>query len=109
MSFGSRLLGTRKKSGFPQADLADLLKTKVPVNGRYEREEATPSIEVALKLATILGVSLDYLVGYTDQEFDSNTLKRKEKLGKMNSYDQNLILLIIDSLIRDLKTQKAYS
>lgn len=85
MGFGSRLLEVRKSRGFSQAELADLLNTKPPVIGRYEREEATPSVEVELKLAKILGVSLDYLVGHTDLELDK------------------------DALIRDYKTQKAYA
>ena len=98
MSFGTRLLETRKKRGFSQAELAEFLNTKPPVIGRYEREESTPSVEVALKLVKILGVSLDYLVG-----------KRMEDISKMPSKDRSFILRTVDALIRDLKAQKAYA
>lgn len=109
MSFGTRLLEIRKKRGLSQAELAEFLNTKPPVIGRYEREETTPSVEVALKLAKILGVSLDYLVGNTELEFDEHTLKRMEDISKMPSDDRSFILRTIDALVRDLKAQKAYA
>jgi len=109
MSFGSRLLESRKKRGFSQAELADLLNTKAPVIGRYEREEATPSVEVALRLAKILGISLDYLTGNTNLELDQSTLNRIEDISKMPSEDRHFILKTMDALIRDLKAQKAYA
>jgi ribosome-binding protein aMBF1 (putative translation factor) len=43
------------------------LSTKGPVIGRYERDEMKPSIEAAAKMANILEVSLDYLVGKADE------------------------------------------
>jgi len=109
MSFGSRLLELRKKRGFSQAELADMLNTKAPVIGRYERGEANPSIETASKLAKILQVSLDYLVGNTALELDQATLKRIEDVSKMPEDDRSFILKTMDALIRDLKAQKAYA
>jgi len=109
MSFGTRLLEVRKSRGFSQAELAELLNTKPPVIGRYERGEATPSIEVGLKLAKILGVSLDYLTGYTELELDQNALKRIEDISKIPEKDRSFILKALDALLRDYKTQKAYS
>lgn len=109
MSFGLRLTELRKKRGFSQAELAELLNTKAPVIGRYEREEATPSVETASKLAKILGASLDYLVGNTSLELDTNTLKRIEDISKLPEQDRSYILRTMDALIRDLKAQKAYA
>jgi len=109
MSFGKRLLEVRKQKGFSQADLAKMLNSKAPVIGRYERGEATPSVEVALKLSKLLGVSLDYLAGKTELEFDEKALKRMEDISKMNSDDQSFIFRAIDSLVRDLKAQRAYA
>jgi len=109
MSFESRLLEIRKKRGFSQAELADLLNTKPPVIGRYERGEATPSVEVGLRLAKVLGVSLDYLVGNTDIELDATALKRMEDISKMPSDHRSFILRTVDALVRDFKASKAYA
>jgi transcriptional regulator with XRE-family HTH domain len=92
-----------------QADLAGLLNTRAPVIGRYERGEATPSVEVASRLAKILGVSLDYLVGNTELELDQATLKRVEDISKMPDEDRSFVLRALDALVRDLKAQKAYA
>ena len=59
MSFGKRLLEAHKKKGFSQEEVAKQLSTKAPVIGRYERDEAKPSIEAAARLANLLEVSLD--------------------------------------------------
>lgn len=109
MSFGTRLLEIRKSKGFSQAELAELLNTKPPVIGRYERGEATPSIEVGLKLSKILEVSLDYLTGNTDLELDQKTLQRIVDISKIPEQDRGFIFKALDALLRDYKTQKAYS
>lgn len=51
-------------------DIAKHFNTKAPVIGRYEREEMKPSIDVVTKIADLLEVSFDYLVGKTDVEQD---------------------------------------
>ena len=109
MSFGERLLEVRKKKGFSQSELAGLLNTQAPVIGRYERGETTPSVEVALKLSKILGVSLDYLAGKTELELDENTIKRMQEISKMSNEDRSFILRAIDALVRDFSNQKAYA
>ena len=66
-----------------QEELASLLGTKGPAIGRYERDEMKPSIEAATKMANILEVSLDWLVGNTDAEFDIATLNRIQDISKL--------------------------
>ena len=70
MSFGSRLTIIRKEHKISQSELAQKAGIHSNVLGRYEREEATLSVEMAAKIADVLGVSLDYLVGKTDVELD---------------------------------------
>ena len=50
--------------------LANELGTKGPAIGRYVRDAMKPSIETAAKMAELLDVSLDWLVGHTDLELD---------------------------------------
>lgn len=90
-------------------ELAKLLNSRAPVIGRYEREEAVPSIEVALRLSKILGVSLDYLVGKTELVLDEKIVKRIEDISKMPPEQQSFILRTIDALVRDFNAQKAYA
>jgi len=61
-----------------QDELAKLLKTSISVIGRYERDEMTPSVEMAKKIANALDVSLDYLIGSTSVLVKD---KKKRKLS----------------------------
>ena len=73
MLFGERLITVRKNKKMSQDELAKAIGVHAPVIGRYERDEVKPSIEVAVKIADALSVSLDYMVGSTDLELDKNT------------------------------------
>ena len=103
MSFGKRLLEARKKKGLSQQEVAKKLNTKAPVIGRYERDEAKPSIEAAARLSVLLGVSLDYLVGNTDVELDNDMIKRIIQLQVLPEEDKYHILYMIDNLIKAAK------
>ena len=89
--------------------MAKQLNTKAPVIGRYERDEAKPSIEAAARLATLLEVSLDYLVGNSDLEVDATTLNRVLELQKLPNEVREKLYYFIDMSIRDFKAKQAYS
>jgi transcriptional regulator with XRE-family HTH domain len=77
--------------------------------GRYERDEVKPTIEMANRIANALSISLDYLVGNTDTELDTETLKRVEDISKLDTEDKKSVYILLDALIRDFKAKKAYS
>jgi hypothetical protein len=79
------------------------------IMGRYVRKIITPSIDVIIKIADSLEVSIDFLVGKTNFELDNQTLKRIEEISALPSDRKNYILSLIDMAIRDFKTQSAYA
>lgn len=95
----------RKKKDFSQEYIARELNTKAPVIGRYERDEMKPSIEVAAKLADLLEVSLDYLVGKTDVEIDKTSLNRILEVSRFSKEDQEHVFSVIDAFIAKRKIQ----
>jgi transcriptional regulator with XRE-family HTH domain len=111
MSFGSKVVEARKEKGMSQELLAKALNATPTTIGRYERDEVKPSIEVATKIAKVLGVSLDYLT----ENSTVNLLKNKNLLERFNSIvnledkDREHILFTLDALIRDAKARSAYS
>jgi len=107
MSFGKRLVIARKKKKLTQDDLAAALNTKAPVIGRYERDEMKPSIEAATKLAQLLEVSLDWLVGTTDAELDTVTINRIQDINKLPQKDKELVFEFLDSFISNRKIKSA--
>ena len=88
-----------------QEDLAKMLGTKGPAIGRYERDEMKPSIEVAAKMAQILDVSLDWMVGHTDLELDGKMIQRIQEVTQMKPKDKEHVFAMLDAFIRQNKLQ----
>jgi transcriptional regulator with XRE-family HTH domain len=105
MSFGSRLQQARKNKGLSQEDLAKSLGTKGPAIGRYERDAMKPSIEAAAKMAVILEVSLDWLVGHTDLELDKRMIQRIQEVTKMDAKSREHVFAMLDAFIKQTKMQ----
>lgn len=105
MSFGSRLLKARKSKGISQEELAKKLGTKGPAIGRYERDAMKPSIEAAAKMAQLLEVSLDWLVGHTDLELDKKMIQRIQEVTKMKAKDKEHVFALLDAFIKQTKLQ----
>ena len=105
MDFGSIVVELRKEQKISQTDLATQLGIHKNVLGRYERSEVLPSIEIARKIADILDVSLDYLVGKADVQMDKITRKRILEVSKFEETDRNHIFSVIDAFIAKRKIQ----
>ncbi|MES2731208.1 MAG: hypothetical protein V4714_05645 [Bacteroidota bacterium] len=58
---------------------------------------------MVIKIADVLEVSVDYLVGKTDQLLDKELLKRMLELSKLPEYDQGHIFYALDNLIKAAK------
>jgi len=99
MSFGIRLSELRKKKGFSQEELANLIGTKGPAIGRYEREIVKPTIEVATRLSKILKVSLDYLVGNSDVELDNDLINKIINIQNLSEEDQSHLYALMDAFL----------
>lgn len=110
MNIGSVITTLRDKNGFSQSDLADKSEVSRVMIGKYERGEAIPSVDAAKKIADALGVSLDYLVGETNQvSFDKRTVDRIKDLEQLEESKKQTLYDLIDTYIRDYKTRKTFA
>ena len=110
MDFGDRITLVRKQKKLSQNELGKLASVSGDIVGKYERNEMKPSIDTARRLANALNVTLDYLVGDSDNIlFDKNITNRVEAIVAMDSEDKITLFKIIDAYIRDYKAKKAYS
>jgi transcriptional regulator with XRE-family HTH domain len=112
MAIGDKILALRKKHGWSQQNLAKKIGTSGPIVGRYERGEMMPSVEVAKKLADAFGVTLDFLADDTGRAIeikDKAMLQRLAEIEALEQEDKKTIVHVIDSLLRDAKTKKAYT
>lgn len=108
MTLGEHITTLRKRKQLSQAEFGKLVGTSGDIIGKYERDEVKPSIEVAIKVADALEVSLDFLVGKTNVILDNTTLNRLVDIQNLPEKDKEYVLYALDALIRDAKTKKAY-
>ena len=78
--------------------------------GKYERNENSPSIEMALKIAKVFDVPVDYLLGEGKHAtYDNDTIKRIEEIHTLDGNTKSVLFNLIDTYIRDAKARKAYA
>ncbi len=108
-TFGKKLATLRKDKKLSQTDLAKQLKTSVSVISRYERDEMTPSIDAAKKLATLLDTTVGYLLGENenaDMFKNPDMLRRFKDILSFPEDKQEHILFAIDSMIKATKLER---
>ena len=76
MSFGERLRIARQSQGLTQQQLAELIGVSRSTVAMWETGEHQPDLDTVSKLATILKVSVDFLLGKTE---DPTSLEQRLK------------------------------
>ena len=104
--FGARLARLRKARGFSQAELGELVGVSQRMMTYYEREAEKPPAQVLPKLAEVLQVSVDELLGLKPVKDGANPrnsrLWRKlQKIEKLSKRDQQALLRTIDAFLRN--------
>jgi len=107
---GDRIAYLRKTKGVSQTDLAKSISASREAIGKYERNEAMPSVGTAKKIADVFDVTLDYMVDESaTATFDKQTVKRIQGIEVLNSDDKNHLFALMDAFLRDAKTRQAYA
>jgi len=110
MNLAERITTLRKQKGLSQTDLAKASRVSREIIGRYERGEATPSIEVAKNIADTFGVSLDYLAGEgINAAFDKRSLTRLQDIEKLDADTKEKLYFVIDNILQNVKAKKAFA
>lgn len=64
--FNIRLRERRKKCGFTQQQMADAINVQLRAYQYYESGERSPAFDTLVKIADVLNVSIDFLLGRDD-------------------------------------------
>lgn len=94
MNFHERLKMLREESGFTQQHLAEVLNLTSGAVSHYENGTNEPTIDTLIRIADVLNVSVDYLVGNADANLPPNEMKKPYCKGvSTDSLIQRAILL----------------
>ena len=66
MTIGDSFKRFRKLRGLTQQQVADALKIQKSAYQRYEHDKVVPAATLIINLANVYNVSIDYLVGRTN-------------------------------------------
>ena len=62
MTFGQKIRYRREELGYTQTELAERVHTTQPYVSRLERGWFNPSMQMIVKISTVLNISVDYLL-----------------------------------------------
>lgn len=90
VEIGEKLRRLRKQKNLTQKQLASLIGVQNSIISFYELGDRIPSPEIIIKLASVLHVSTDYLLG----------LEKKESvdISDLTDNDKLLVRSLVDSL-----------
>lgn len=110
IDIGTKIHMLRKQKGWSQTDLAKKINCSRATLINYEGNKNTPSIEVAVKLAEVFNVTLDYLIGkgkYID--YSNDIINRIQGIEKLDENTKHELFNIIDTYLRDANARQAYA
>jgi len=97
---GNRITELRKNKGWSQTELAKQINISKEAVGKYERNEAVPSVETAKKIADAFNVTLDYLVNETAApSFDKTTVSRMQKIESLDEENRGHVFAMLDAFL----------
>ncbi|MFW6312168.1 MAG: helix-turn-helix domain-containing protein [Nanoarchaeota archaeon] len=109
-TFSERLKNLRKENNITLKQLADDLNTTKSTLSRYENNKREPKAYLIKKIANYFNVSVDYLLGITEEtsttdEFKKNILKDPELSQLINELTQRKELKTAINKLKKLNTK----
>jgi len=109
-SFPARLRQLRKNRDWSQGQLAQKIQVDTQRISKYERGATSPPLDILVKLAHALEVSLDYLL--TGTSFGAEKIKnpklieRVEEIEELPEDYQETLVSVLDSFIKRYKFEQ---
>lgn len=109
LDIGNKIVALRKAKNWSQNDLAEAIGASRDIIGKYERNEHSPSVEMAVKIARAFDVPVDYLLGEGKHAtYDKDTIRRLEDIAALDEHTKSILFNLIDTYIRDAKVRNAH-
>ncbi len=94
IEIGKRIYNQRKKMGYTQEQLADMMNVSIQMISNLERGNKAIRIDNLVKLCSILNVSTDYILTGTENINDIDNLS--VRLSRLQPKERKLLDVLID-------------
>jgi len=104
--FAERLKALREGRGLTQARLAEMLDVSPRVYNRWENEAVAPRLDTVVKIADLLDVTLDELVGRQEPQESRLRIHNPklhqlyQEIDRLSDEDQQALVILLDSLVK---------
>lgn len=112
MTLGDKLKLARQQKKMSQTELAESSGVMQKNISRYEQDTSVPSAISLKKIADVLGVTTDYLLGEKEEALlvkDKELLEKFRLIQEMTGDTKLVVDTFLDLVIRDYNAKKAYS
>jgi transcriptional regulator with XRE-family HTH domain len=105
----------RKKKGWSQKELGEMIGSHLSHINRIETGKYKPSLDVLKKIADALEVTLDYLVSDKEEDLqevkieDKNMAERIKLLNTLEPEDRKAVIRVIDAMLTKKKILRIVS
>lgn len=96
----NRIKELRAEKGLTQTDLAEYLGVNQTAAGKYERGDLEPNLSVLIKLSRLFEVSVDYIIGNSD---DLGVISIANEKSSSLAKDEQSVLNAYRALPEDLQ------
>lgn len=109
-SFGTQLSALRKARSLTQPQLAEMLDISVDMLTYYERRAKNPTADFVAKVAKVLNISADELLGHAVKNGrksgpPSQLEQRLQAVRQLPRERQKLVIQVLDTFLRDAQHQ----
>lgn len=105
MTIGNRIRELRISKNMSQKELSELIDVSKSAISKYESDSLEPNIRVQIALAEAFNVTIDYLIGYSDEntlaKSDDNITKMIELYKELNENNRILALAKMIELLNE--------
>lgn len=110
--FAQRLRLLRESRQLTQVRLAELIEVDARAYNRWERGTIAPHLDTLIKIADVLQVSLDELVGRKPVSAEARIRNHSlnslwQQADMLPDHEQQALILVIDSFVKNSLVQKA--
>lgn len=108
ISFGDRLTLLRKKKKLTQEQLAERVGVSTKELSDYEEDDASPPLNIAIRIADTLDTSLDFLACRIDQQPSLQLLKWSAEIDGLTDQTKNVLFEALDAIVNYDKVKELY-